>query len=85
MTTFLTAYAERGYADAVTASSYRNPHLSSSPAGMAFDVGRWFRRTMTPRFDRLRMSRGFTLVAEYGDGSTIKLRWLGNDRVERVA
>jgi hypothetical protein len=44
--------------------------------------GRWCRRTMTPAPARVRMSRGCAVVLEYKDGTTTKLRWLSDGRVE---
>lgn len=83
MTTYVTAPFEEGR-EAQASAGARNPYLSSSPYGIAFDAGRWCHRTMTPAPARVRMSHGCSLVLEYKDRSQIKLRWAGDDRVERI-
>src|SRR5437870_13435367 len=82
MATYVTDAAKQGHSE--QGYDYCNPYLASSPNGMAYDVGRWLRRNWHHNFARVRMSRGYALIAEFRDGSTLKLEWLGRDHVKCI-
>ena len=58
MKEYLTIEARAGYDAPENAAC---PHLHSSPRAMAWQVGRWLRRTGRSAPRGVRMSRGYTL------------------------
>jgi len=81
MTSYLTRYANAGYDCHRVRDAGPGDY---SLAGMAWDIGRWFRHTKTPKFAYIRMPVGgvgspHTLIAELPDGSTIDLCWSENN------